>query len=83
MVRVRLYGSARRLAGREETELDVAAGDRLNDLLRRIAQDPARLTAGIASAILINGRNCAFLQGLDTPVADGDIVEILPIVTGG
>jgi molybdopterin converting factor small subunit len=83
MVRVKLYGGARKLAGREEAELEVEAGARLSDLLRRIAQQPAQIPAGVASAILINGRNCAFRQGLDTPVADGDLVEILPIVTGG
>ncbi len=82
MVRVRLYGNAQKLAGKEELRLDVSAGERLSDLLRQVA-GPAGLPEGSTSAILINGRNCAFRQGLATPIADGDLVEILPIVTGG
>jgi molybdopterin converting factor small subunit len=83
MVRVKLYGSARALAGREELDLELPAGSTLTELLRSIAPDPQRIPAGVASAILINGRNCAFRQGPDTPIVDGDLVEILPIVTGG
>ena len=82
MVRVRLYGSARKLAGQEELELEVAAGDRLADVLRQVA-GPAGLPEGSASAILINGRNCAFREDPATPIADGDLIEVLPIVTGG
>jgi molybdopterin converting factor small subunit len=83
MVRVKLYGSARALAGREELELELPAGSTLAELLRRIAPEPGRVPAGIASAILVNGRNCAFREGSETQIADGDLVEILPIVTGG
>jgi molybdopterin converting factor small subunit len=82
MVRVKLYGNARKLAGREELELEVSAGTRLSDVLQQVA-GPAGLPDGSSSAILINGRNCAFRQGPDTPIVDGDLVEILPIVTGG
>jgi len=81
MVRVKLYGSARKLAGREEAELEVAPGARLGDMLRQLAGRD--VPEGAASAILINGRNCAFRDGLATPVADGDLVEVLPIVSGG
>jgi molybdopterin converting factor small subunit len=83
MVRVRLYGSARQLAGREELELAMPAASTVAELLRRIAADPERVPAALASAILINGRNCAFQQGTATAISDGDLVEILPIVTGG
>ena len=81
MVRVKLYGSARKLAGREEAELEVAQGARLADLLRQLTGRD--VPEGTASAILINGRNCAFREGLATPVTDGDLVEVLPIVSGG
>jgi molybdopterin converting factor small subunit len=84
MVQVKLYGSAQVLAGRPEIGLDCPPeGLPLSELLHLIAARPARVPAGIASAILVNGRNCAFLQGMDTRVGDGDRVEILPIVTGG
>jgi molybdopterin converting factor small subunit len=35
------------------------------------------------SNLLVNGRNCMFLQGLDTVVKDGDVVDVLPVVGGG
>jgi molybdopterin converting factor small subunit len=82
MVRVRLYGGARKLAGRDELELELAAGARLSDVLRQVG-GPAGLPEGSVSAILINGRNCAFREGPATPIADGDLIEVLPIVTGG
>ena len=83
MVRVKLYGSARALADREEVALELPSVLPLQDLLQRIAPEGRQLPPGIASAILINGRNCAFRDGLATPVADGDLVEVLPIVSGG
>ncbi len=83
MVRVRLYGGARKLAGRGEVELEVAAGARLADVLRQVTGREAAPPQAVASAILINGRNCAFREGPATPIADGDLIEILPIVTGG
>ena len=33
--------------------------------------------------ILLNGRNIEFLEGLDTPLADGDVVAIFPASEGG
>lgn len=33
--------------------------------------------------ILKNGRNIHFLAGLDTPLADGDLIALFPPVAGG
>ncbi len=33
--------------------------------------------------IYINGENVRFLQGLDTPLQDGDEVSIVPAIAGG
>lgn len=33
--------------------------------------------------LLVNGRGLHVLQGLDTPLSDGDIVAIFPPVAGG
>jgi molybdopterin converting factor small subunit len=33
--------------------------------------------------VVLNGRNIQSLQGLDTPVHDGDSLSVLPVVAGG
>ena len=33
--------------------------------------------------VMVNGRRVEFLQGLDTPLADRDTVQIFPVVAGG
>jgi molybdopterin converting factor small subunit len=83
MVQVKLYGSARKLAGTAEVNLTVREGMVLKDLIQRVVGDTAESPTRLVSAILVNGRNCAFRNGLDTEIADGDVVEMLPIVTGG
>lgn len=82
MVRVKAYGNARKLVGAEERDIGVPEGTRLDELLRRLVGD-AGIPPHLVSAILVNGRNCAFREGLATTIADGDTVELLPIVTGG
>jgi len=83
MVRVKLYGSARKLAGTAEVNLSIPEGMVLQDLIALVVGDTGQLPAGLVSAILVNGRNCAFRKGLETEIADGDLVEMLPTITGG
>ncbi len=33
--------------------------------------------------IYVNGENIRFLQGLDTPLKDGDEVSFVPVIAGG
>jgi molybdopterin synthase sulfur carrier subunit len=33
--------------------------------------------------IIVNGRQIHHLQGLDTPLADGDMIAIMPPLLGG
>jgi molybdopterin converting factor small subunit len=83
MVTVKLYGQARRLTGSAEVRLEIEGQTRLQELLRRILKSEDLTPSRSLQAILINGRNCIFLGGLDAPVQDGDTIEILPLVTGG
>jgi molybdopterin converting factor small subunit len=83
MVRVKLYGSVRKLAETPELNLTIREGMVLKDLIRQVVGDTAEWQTRLISAILVNGRNCAFRKGLETEIADGDVVEMLPIVTGG
>ena len=90
MVHVRLYGPLRQLASQPEVEVAVEQGATLGTVLQRVCGDGNCLSSGRGSIIcgkvstvMLNGSNCAFRQGLDTPVQDGDVIELLPIVSGG
>jgi len=85
MVKLRLYGRAGELAGRDEIDIDVEV-DRpttVRDLIGRISAGRSGISPKAVRSVLINGRNCIFMQGLDTPVQQDDLVEILPFISGG
>ena len=44
---------------------------------------PDKTALGEKIIIMINGRRVEFLQGLDTPLQEGDLIQIFPIVAGG
>jgi MoaD family protein len=54
--------------------------ERYSELRSRIAED-----GGLRRFVnvYVGGEDIRFLEGLDTPVADGDEVTILPAVAGG
>lgn len=83
MVRVKFYGIIRNLAATEELSLSIEERIRLQELLDRVIPHNDEHLGRQVSAILINGRNCAFRDGLETFIEDGDLIEILPIVSGG
>jgi len=85
MVKVRFYGPFRKAAGTEQLSLEDAAGLSLRELLARTgaARGAPADSPSLVSNVLVNGRNCMFLQGLETRVADGDLIDILPVVGGG
>jgi molybdopterin converting factor small subunit len=83
MVRVRFYGQIRKRTGAQEVAVEDATGLKLKDLLSRWAAGTEGPSAGLLNSILINGRNCLFREGLDTVVADGDLIDVLPLVGGG
>ena len=74
--------------GEAETEVDGATVgevldalyERYDELRERIADD-----GGLRRFVnvYVGGEDIRFLDGLDTPVADGDEVTILPAVAGG
>ena len=55
--------------------------DRHGELRERIAGDDGELRRFVN--VYIGGEDIRFLDGLATPVADGDEVTILPAVAGG
>lgn len=78
MVTVRLFASAREAAGTDRVEL---AGSNVGEVL-----DEARRTLGESFSAVLEVSN-VWLNGeaveLDTAVADGDEVAVLPPVSGG
>jgi molybdopterin converting factor small subunit len=83
MIRVKLYGGTCRLAGKTEVSLPFGEGMMLEQVIRQVVGDTGQSANGLVSAILVNGRNCAFRKGMQTEIADGDVVEMLPLITGG
>jgi sulfur-carrier protein len=55
--------------------------ERYDDLRDRITDDGARLRRFVN--VYVDGEDIRFLDGLDTEVADGGEVTILPAVAGG
>lgn len=90
-ITVRYFASLRELFGGRERRVDAAEVRDVVGLLgvicdspeRRdgLLQAPGRLRKDIV--LLVNGRNIAFLSGLDTPLHEGDAIDIFPPVFGG
>jgi molybdopterin synthase sulfur carrier subunit len=92
-VRVKLFGDVATVAGAASLEasvrdpavlsdllvaLDVAAGRKVSE---SITDSDGRLLPSIA--VLVNGSNAYLKQGLETPLADGDTVSVMPLLGGG
>jgi len=56
-------------------------GGRYGGFSGRVFDSPGTLRDFVN--ILRNGRNIQFLAGLDTPLADGDVIAIFPPLAGG
>jgi sulfur-carrier protein len=89
-VLVKIPTQLRAAAGGEtETEVDGATVqevldglfDRFDELRARISDDDGSLRRFVN--VYLAGEDIRFLDGLDTPVADGAELTILPAVAGG
>ncbi|KYH38200.1 MAG: hypothetical protein AYL28_004450 [Candidatus Bathyarchaeota archaeon B23] len=82
-VRVLIFGEAASRLGRSlDLELDEDATVRsLMGLLAGRVGRPLRVDDGLT--VLVNGRNIALLDGLETRLRDGDLVVLLPPLSGG
>jgi MoaD family protein len=75
--------------GSAETEVEGSTvGEVLDDLFERYAELRERISEDDGSLrrfvnVYVEGEDIRFLDGLETPVADGGEVTILPAVAGG
>lgn len=84
----------RQAIGQGETEIELAEGSTVADLVASMKQrwgdrlsshfiDPVSGSVLPHMRIMVNGRTIAFLKGMDTPLAEGDEVLIVPLASGG
>ncbi|GAB3423331.1 hypothetical protein GCM10027435_29160 [Haloparvum alkalitolerans] len=91
-VELRLFGPFRDDAGTESVALETDA-ETYRDLLREVEARYPSLSGRLLDAedgdlagevvVTRDGKNVRHLDGLDTPVSDGDVVRMIPSVYGG
>ncbi len=59
--------------------LDILAENASEELIKHLRDEKSTKTL----RLLINGRDIAFLQGLETELQDQDRISILPLLSGG
>lgn len=95
-VSVRFFTSLREITGKRQETLEFKDGEKvtLNEVLKKLATHYGK---GFAEYVydsrtgevknflqfLVNGRSASALDWLDTRLADGDIIAIIPPVGGG
>ena len=78
-VLVRLFASYREAAGRGHFDLELPAGSTVRDAVARIVKEHPLIAEGRQVVI---ARNRDYAE-MDTPLADGDEVALIPPVSGG
>jgi molybdopterin synthase sulfur carrier subunit len=89
---VKAYATLRDILGTSKFEFSLVQPITAREVLQRLATDcppfgsklwdaNGKLTGLIT--VFVNGRAIQYLQGLDTPVTDGDTISLFPPVGGG
>ena len=90
-IHVRLFGIGKSPGRSEDREMTLPSPATVSTLLEHLAgqirpaspADPSRSVDAQGLLIVVNGRQIHHLQGLDTPLEEGDVVAIMPPVLGG
>jgi molybdopterin synthase sulfur carrier subunit len=89
---IRLYATLRQIVGGKRVDLPVKDGTPLEEVLRDLVREYPDLDeaiwgpeGGLAGhvAVLLNGRNVRHLEGLETKLSEGDVLDLFPPVGGG
>jgi len=86
-VSVRIFGDLRKVLG-HRLEVALPAGSTVRDLLEKLdsGERSARLLEKFKSSavyVLLDGLNVELLDGIETALANGGVVSILPPAGGG
>jgi len=92
-VKIKLLGVFRRAYGSSEAILRIKKNVQLEEIIRKLAAssedlrriliDPELESPLPNAVILLNGRDISALNGLETPVMDGDEIVLIPVIHGG
>ena len=93
-VSVRMMGPLREATGRAEEELTLSNGSDVSSVIRKLIEehgeslekalmDPIINSPRPNALILLNGVEVGNLDGLKTPVVDGDALVLLSVTHGG
>lgn len=88
---VRAYGELRRAIGDDlflELEEGMSLGDLITKLKGKVDCSGETYLGSFkledsSLVVLVNGRNMWALNGIDTPLKDGDHITFMPVVVGG
>ena len=79
-VRVLVFGELSHHLGRS-LSLKLEEGATVRSIIRLLSEGAGRNIEGFT--VLVNGRNIELLRGLETELMDGDLVVLLPPLSGG
>lgn len=95
-ISVRFFTSLREILGKKEEKVEFKIGEKVSvdNVLEKLKQrhgktfveyvyDPKIEEIKGFLQLLVNGKNVSTLNGLQTELADGDVLAILPPVGGG
>ncbi len=89
-VKARFFATFRDLFGGREREVDSGGRRTVREVLEFLCETPVQRAEVFEGAglkpqvvVMVNGVHIRSLQGLDTPLSDGDTLAIFPFLGGG
>ncbi|KUK14608.1 MAG: MoaD/ThiS family protein [Synergistetes bacterium] len=83
MVKVKLFATLAQIARKRMVEVEATTASELLEKLSQIYGEEFRKELEGGMIFLVNGINIEHLDGLNTPLKDGDTVSIFPPIGGG